>query len=131
MGVNIGIVIGCDNVAYMNCAKVRIPSIHGIPLTESIYDKMLKDFSGYINENSSSIGNHKRTTNITKYKLNQINSTDNSKVVSDDDIPWYPICFPFGSTKGPRLFDLVYVLDESYVIGWTGRVFTPSDVDED
>ena len=130
MSISIGIVIGCDNPSHLNCAKVRVPAIHGMPLTNSIYNGMLNTFSGFISESNNST-NRNNSTNITNYKMSKLSNKNNGKVVSDDDIPWYPLCFPFGSTKGPRLFDLVYVLDESYVIGWTGRVFTPSDVDND
>lgn len=127
MSVNVGIVIGCNNPAYENCAKVRIPALHGLPLTNSVYTELttkFKDFISYRTNNIVTDGNNSH--DVTQYSITEFNRSDNSKVKSDDEIPWYPIIFPFGHNVGPNLWDIVYVIDDSYVLGWADKYFIPT-----
>lgn len=131
MSINIGIVIGTNNPAYKDCAKVRIPAIHGIPLSNTQFNKIMTDYAEYLNSSYVKI-NGQNSSDVNNYKSENFNFKNptanykNSKIVNDNDIPWYPICYPFGNNIGPKLFDIVYVIDNSYVIGWTSQTFCPT-----
>ena len=123
MSINIGIVIGCNNPAYEGKAQVRIPALHGLPLAGSIFTNLNNKFSKYIPTSSNALGIYKHS--MENYNVNKFGTKGNTKVMNDEDIPWYPIISPYGSNVGPNLYDLVYVLDDSYVVGWTNQSFMP------
>ena len=63
--------------------------------------------------------------------INLLEDTSNQYIIIDDEIPWYPICFGFGSKIGPQLGDLVWMQsigdgNEDFVImGSTGNIYVP------
>jgi hypothetical protein len=126
MSVRIGIVIGADNPAYEGYAQVRIPAIHGIPLTKTPYHKMEDKYNKYVGKTITASGSNQSI--LEEFALKNLDNAENTKVVSDEGVPWYPIIYPFGSNMGPHINDLVYVLDESYVVGWANRPYDPYDV---
>lgn len=122
MNVNlvIGIVIGVDHINYPCKAQVRIPVIHGVPKSASYCD----------NIKNNNISEAVKKANL----LNIEYLTESNKYITvDDDIPWYPICYPFGSKVGPSLGDLVWlqVVGESntdlVILGWTGNIYIPEN----
>lgn len=123
MSVLIGIVIECGNPAFEGCAKVRIPELHGLPLTSELYNQMREKFKDYAKANTK---NGSNTHSMYEYSIESFGKSNNTKVVPDYSVPWYPICFPFGSNVGPNQFDIVYVLDNAYIIGWSGEVYCPT-----
>jgi hypothetical protein len=125
MAINVGYVIECDNPAYEGKAKVRIPALHGTPLIGSTFTNINNIYSKYIPASAStSNGAHKLS--MQDYNINRFGKDDNIKVVTDENVPWYPIIYSFGSNIGPSLFDVVYVLDNSYIIGWANNTFMPT-----
>lgn len=121
--INIGIVIGCNNPAYEGKAQVRVPNLHGLPLANNVYNKLNSTFTKYVPDSESKVSAYKHS--MKDFSIAMFGDTYNNKVMNDEDIPWYPIIFPFGSNIGPNLYDLVYVLDDSYVIGWCNQSFMP------
>lgn len=127
MSINMGIVIGANNPAYEGCAKVRVPALHGLPLTESKYNEIIDKYSSFLKYSASNIVlDGENPHEIHDYNISNFGKSNNGKVKSDDEIPWYPICYPFGHNVGPNLWDLVYVIDDSYVLGWANRCFIPT-----
>ena len=116
MAINIGIVIGCNNPAYEGMAQVRVPAIHGLPLADAVFNRLNNLYSKHI-------PNPLTAHSIKGYNKAELGKEGNNKVVPDSDVPWYPVIYPFGSNVGPNLYDLVYVLDNSYVVGWTNQSF--------
>lgn len=110
--IHMGFIVELDLAGHQHYARVRIPALHGIPLqkdeavqsgsSKEIIDKLIL-YSSY-------------DTSIT-----------NSILTIDEDLPWYPICYPFGSNTPPNVGDIVYIIMENtetfsgIIIGWTGR----------
>ena len=88
MSVNllIGIVIGTMNPRYPCKAQVRIPAIHGMPKSNNYYKR---------------VKNSNIAEAIAKAEMLNIDylTSSNRYVTCDDDIPWYPICYGFGSKE--------------------------------
>ncbi len=129
MSVNIGIVIEVGNPAYEDCAKVRVPALHGLPLPEKVFGDTRNRFVSVTGATNLSV-NGSKASEVYKYNLQEFgksnsSNTANNKVIDDKELPWYPICYPIGSNLGPNQFDIVYVLDNSYIIGWTNKSFNP------
>lgn len=113
----VGFVVNLDMIGRPNMAQVRIPSLHGIPV-----------------DVFSSIFNTSMNIEVSK-KLNKYCNYDNDKSTNmltiDSDLPWYYICYPYGSNIGPKQGDIVYVILENtdsldgLIIGWTGSQIVP------
>lgn len=121
MSINllVGIVIGTMNPRYPCKAQVRIPAIHGMPKSDKYYKR---------------VKNSNIAEAIAKAKMLNINllgDTSNQYIIIDDEIPWYPICFGFGSKIGPQLGDLVWMQsigdgnEDFVVMGSTGNIYVP------
>lgn len=106
--IQTGIVVNVDYGGHPDLVQVRVPSIHGMPLNytgnlNNPFNERLKQYCSYLMDIS------------------------NSMFTIDNDLPWYPICYPFGSKLGPVQGDIVYLIFENtnslngLIIGWTGN----------
>lgn len=118
--VQTGIIINLDYAGHPNMAQIRIPTIHGLP-------------SSYIGNIGVSEFNNPYRDRINKY-CSYTKDESNSLFTIDEDLPWFPICYPFGSKMGPSTGDIVYIVLENtqglngLIIGWTGNQITYNDV---
>lgn len=108
----VGFVVSINNSSYLHFAQVRVPALHGVPLADeelTANDTLSTDF--------------KKSCN---YHIEQ----SNGNLIVDAELPWYPICYPFGNNIGPSVGDIVFVLLESLdstngiILGWTGSQMT-------
>jgi hypothetical protein len=110
--IHTGFVVELDLAAHQHQARVRIPALHGIPIQKE----------DAIKNSENAIITDKLIT-LSSYDI----STTNNILTIDEDLPWYPICYPFGTNTPPNVADIVYVIMENtetfsgIVIGWTGR----------
>ena len=104
----VGFVVNINKCSYLHFAQVRIPALHGVPLSD-----------GELMFNDALSSGFKESCN---YNVTQ----SNGNLTIDSELPWYPICYPFGSTIGPSVGDVVFVCLESLdstngiILGWTG-----------
>lgn len=107
-----GIVINIDYAGHPNMAQIRIPKLHGFPMEITELSKTAK---------SSKLS--RRLFDYCKYT----NDKSNTMLTIDKDLPWFPICYNFGSTIGPVQGDIVYIILENtesidgLIVGWTGN----------
>lgn len=121
MSVNllVGIVIGVMNPKYPCKAQVRIPAIHGMPKSSSYYNRVK-------NSNIS-----KAIAKAKMLNIDYLGDKSNRYITVDNDIPWYPICYSFGSKIGPQLGDVVWMQciadnnEDFVVMGSTGNIYVP------
>ena len=118
--IETGIVIKVDYINHCDMAQVRIPMIHGVPAT----------YSGIIGVSDGNSSYRQKINDNCSY----IKDESNSLFVIDSELPWLPICYPFGSKMGPMPGDLVYIVFENtqssngLIIGWTGSQIAYNDV---
>ena len=106
--IYLGFVVNVNYAGRLHFAQVRIPAVHGIPL------------SNHTNLNTTkSTAEFQKTCNYNVEK-------SNGNLTIDAELPWYPLCYPFGNNIGPSVGDIVFVLLEAedsalgIVIGWSG-----------
>lgn len=118
--IETGIVIKVDYINHCDMAQVRIPMIHGVPST----------YSGIIGVSDGNSAYRQKINDNCSYTKDE----SNSLFVIDSELPWLPICYPFGSKMGPMPGDLVYVMFENtqssngLIMGWTGSQIAYNDV---
>lgn len=117
--IYLGFVVNVNYNGYLNFAQVRVPALHGIPISESelVADSLTQDFKSTCN-----------------YDV----AESNGNLTIDEELPWYPLCYSFGNTIGPSPGDVVFVALESVdsavgiVLGWTGnQMVNQSDKKQD
>jgi len=108
--IQIGIVINVDPGGHPNMAQVRVPNIHGLPISRT----------------DSIIGNNPYKQRLFEY-CSYTKDESNSQFTIDNDLPWWPICYSFGSKIGPAVGDIVYIILEGtsglngLIVGWSGN----------
>ena len=54
--------------------------------------------------------------------------------MSDEDLPWASVCYPFGSTTQPEVNQVVWIMfvngdaNSPVVIGWAGYEYAPEEI---
>ena len=106
--IYLGFVVNVCAAGRLHFAQVRIPAIHGIPLS-----------------NDSNLATNKQIAEFQQ-NCNFNVEKSNGNLTIDAELPWYPLCYAFGTNIGPSVGDVVFVALESedsalgIVLGWSG-----------